>query len=83
MNVPGFLEGQAAQLIATEQQAAEKQCLWAVVYGLAPFQDGDRWCVLLGENVQTGVCGFGKTPFDAMWDFEQAMTRPVGGGSDG
>ena len=81
MNVPGFLEAHVAQLIATAQSAAEKKCLWAVVYGLSPFQDGDRWCVLLGKDMQRGVCGFGKTPFDAIWEFEQAMSRPVGGGT--
>ncbi len=37
------------------------------------FMDGDRWCALLGENVQTGVCGFGESPalacesFDIAW----------------
>ena len=28
--------------------------------------DGDRWCALVGENVQVGVCGFGDTPLEAL-----------------
>ena len=30
------------------------------------FQDGNKWCVLYGENIQTGVCGFGDTRRDAI-----------------
>lgn len=35
--------------------------------------DGDQWCFLLGDNLMTGVSGFGDTPaaasaaFDAAW----------------
>jgi len=34
------------------------------------FQDGNMWCALYGSNLQDGVCGFGKTPFDAVNDFD-------------
>lgn len=34
------------------------------------FPDGDHWCALYGENLQDGVCGFGKTPEGAMADFD-------------
>lgn len=37
--------------------------------GLIPYQDGDQWCVLLGPNIQEGICGFGKTPMNAISDF--------------
>jgi len=29
------------------------------------YPDGDQWCALLGENIQEGICGFGKTPYGA------------------
>ena len=29
------------------------------------FLDGDKWCALYGENIQDGVCGFGKSPAEA------------------
>ena len=34
------------------------------------FPDGDRWCALYGENLQDGLCGHGKTPEEAMADFD-------------
>ena len=33
--------------------------------------DGNMWCVILGENLQDGVCGFGKTPEKAFADFDR------------
>ena len=33
--------------------------------------DGDQWCALYGDNLQDGVAGFGKSPADAMWDFDR------------
>ncbi|MFA7345988.1 MAG: hypothetical protein WC003_16950, partial [Terrimicrobiaceae bacterium] len=34
------------------------------------FPDGGRWCALYGENLQDGLCGYGKTPEEAMADFD-------------
>lgn len=44
----------------------------SVMLGLKPFPDGDSWCVLYGEDIQSGVAGFGDTPDDAMHDFDKA-----------
>lgn len=33
--------------------------------------DGDKWCALLGENLQDGVAGFGESPEDAYEDFDK------------
>ena len=30
------------------------------------YPDGDRWCALLGENLQEGEAGFGSTPIEAI-----------------
>ena len=27
------------------------------------YQDGNEWCVLYGEDIQAGICGFGKSPY--------------------
>lgn len=35
------------------------------------FPDGDQWCVLLGEDLQSGVAGFGNTPDAASRDFDR------------
>ena len=34
------------------------------------YPDGNAWCVLWGEDIQTGICGFGDSPAEAMKDFD-------------
>lgn len=41
------------------------------------YKDGDQWCVLYGENLQEGVCGFGDTPRKAIFDFNKAFDTPI------
>jgi len=41
------------------------------------FIDGDQWCCLYGSNVQDGVCGFGESPIDAVYDFNKAWNRKL------
>lgn len=36
------------------------------------FIDGNRWCVLYGDNVMDGVAGFGESPLNAVYDFNKA-----------
>lgn len=36
------------------------------------FADGAAWCVLYGENIMEGVCGFGDTPAEACAAFDKA-----------
>jgi hypothetical protein len=35
------------------------------------FIDGKEWCALYGSDLQEGVAGFGKSPADAMIDFDK------------
>ena len=37
-------------------------------------KDGNRWCYLLGDNLQEGVAGFGESPLKAAKDFYFAYT---------
>ncbi len=30
------------------------------------YVDGDKWCAMLGENLQDGLAGFGDTPQEAL-----------------
>lgn len=32
------------------------------------FIDGNKWCALLGEDLQEGLAGFGDTPSEALRD---------------
>lgn len=41
--------------------------------GLRPFKDGNEWCVLWGDEIQSGISGFGKTPMQAMDNFYMAL----------
>lgn len=34
-------------------------------------KDGDEWCCVSGNNIQEGICGFGKTPYDAVTAFRK------------
>ena len=44
----------------------------SVLYRPTLYVDGDKWCALLGENLQTGVVGFGASPDEAMRAFDKA-----------
>lgn len=41
------------------------------------FIDGNQWCVLYGNNIQDGICGFGETPRKAVYDFNKAWDRGI------
>jgi len=38
---------------------------------------GDQWCVLLGEDLQVGICGFGDTPELAARAFDDAWRKSL------
>lgn len=42
------------------------------------FLDGDTWCALFGEDIQSGVSGWGRTPDEAMKAFDLAWVEPYG-----
>ena len=41
------------------------------------FIDGDKYCVLYGENIQEGICGFGESPYKAILDFNREWNKPI------
>ena len=55
------LEKQKEQPISAEEVLARA--------GLKPYKDGNQWCILAGDNIQEGVCGFGDTIEDALYEF--------------
>lgn len=77
LEFPSFLHERISELVGIESFTASRKQLWAVVLGLTPKQDGDQWCILWGEDLQSGVAGFGSTPCAAMWDFEGAMSKEL------
>ena len=73
MEVPDHLQAVAGEVLRLQSVAAQRQGNWAVLYGLAPYKDGDSWCVLLGEDIQSGICAFADTPAKAIYAFEEVM----------
>jgi hypothetical protein len=35
------------------------------------YPDGNQWCALYGDDLQSGLCGFGDTPEKAGLDFDR------------
>lgn len=54
------------------QMLLDEQLRPSAIYqqSLKITRDGNNFCVLMGENLQEGVAGFGKTLADAMSDFD-------------
>lgn len=56
--------------------AAGEQQRPCVVFKPELFKDWNMWCALLGRNIQDGVCAFGKTPQEAMHNFDVEWAKP-------
>ena len=41
------------------------------------YQDGNQWCVLYGEDLQSGIAGFGDTIRLAIYDFNKQFDKPI------
>lgn len=63
---------------ASIQSAAAQYERPSVMYRPRLSLDGDQWCALYGDNLQDGVAGFGDSPADATWRFDQEWARAVG-----
>lgn len=68
----GHLYALECQRINIETNAAIEHARPAVIWKPRVFPDGDMWCALYGDNLQDGVCGFGKSPDLATREFDRA-----------
>ena len=59
-----ILTGQYGEILETH---AMWECISAL--GIKPYKDGNQWCILAGDNIQEGICGFGDTIEDALYEF--------------
>ena len=41
------------------------------------YKDGDKWCVLYGDDIQEGICGFGETPYKAILDWNKQWNSKI------
>lgn len=37
--------------------------------------DGERWCVIAGDDIQTGIVGFGKSTLQAITNFKSEFRK--------
>lgn len=57
--------------------AANEQARPCVVYKPDLFLDGEHWCALFGRDLAVGVAGFGKSPAEAMYEFDKAWHASI------
>jgi hypothetical protein len=70
-------------VLNAQMNAAMEQARPSVLYRPEIYPDGDHWCALYGKDIQTGVCGFGKTPAEAAYEFDKAwMTASAPGAQE-
>ncbi|MCL2185831.1 MAG: hypothetical protein FWB86_08285 [Treponema sp.] len=45
----------------------ERKAILQMIGLLKPkfYKDGNAWCFRFGEDIASGVCGFGDTPYEA------------------
>ena len=70
--MPEHLHDLALETVNAENQRAHLRNSPSSIYSPRLYPDGDQWCALLGEDIQSGVCGFGDTPERAMAAFDVA-----------
>lgn len=72
----GVLNGQynAAELAC---RAEEQRARPSVLMKPKLSREGDQWCALYGDNLVTGLVGFGITPEDAMKDFDTNWNKEI------
>lgn len=72
----------ASHAIAMIQQdfciAAREMQRPSVLYRPQIRRHEDQWCAFYGNNMDSGVCGFGRTPANAMEAFDRAWSQRVG-----
>ena len=60
------------EILYTASAIAEAWTRPSVLYKPHLSRDGNAWCVLLGDDLQSGIAGFGSTPAEAMAAFDTA-----------
>lgn len=77
MKVPDHLEPTVQETLNIENNTARMNevLLPAAILGAKLSKDGNQWCVLLGDDLQSGVAGFGDTPYHAYSEFYRSFTE--------
>lgn len=62
-----------------ELQAARELIRPFMILKPRVFPDGNKWCVLYGNDLQYGVCAFGDTPEQASINFDNNWKNQITG----
>ena len=57
--------------------AAFEQQRPCVLFRPSIYVDGNQWCALYGDDLQSGVAGFGDSPALAMQDFDKHWEKTL------
>ncbi len=63
------------------QEAASEYDRPCVIWKPKLSIDGNQWCALYGDDLQSGVSGFGDSPAAAMYDFDKNWHKKLETGS--
>ena len=78
------LSHHAAMAAESVREAAAEHSRPSVLFRPTLSIDGNQWCALYGDDLQSGVGGFGDSPAEAMYDFDRQwvtkLQSPKGGG---
>ena len=61
----------------SEQQAASQKERPSYLMKPKLSRDGNQWCALYGEDLQSGIIGFGDSPHLAMCDFDREWEKKI------
>ena len=76
----GFDASQAIQMIQQEfTNAAYEMQRPSVLFRPTMILDGNQWCALYGDDLQSGIAGVGDTPEKAALDFDREWLGIKGG----
>jgi hypothetical protein len=86
MQIPEYLQDCVAEILAYEFHTAnnlrtvsEQKMRPSFLLHPSIFPDGNKWCALLGNDLQEGVAAFGDTPDEAYRNFDIAwLTQRCG-----
>jgi len=76
MSEHGHLEAATADLNYQAAIVHEEHTLFALLKPTLK-KDGNQWCVLYGDNLQSGVAGFGASPNEAVQDFNREWYKVI------
>ncbi|SNS16436.1 hypothetical protein [Pseudomonas segetis] len=77
MNIAHYFEMASAEARMAICSIQEEMTAPSAVYRPSISVDGNQWCALYGDDLQSGVAGFGDTPEQAMADFNKNWREPL------